>query len=204
MTIAPDDVSDWSFSRITVTMNAEFSAKKFGMLDRMTIGKIWSGDEGVPNQERYTIERAGSGDIFSKPYLRDESSFYGIPELRSHYHLAGDANLRGFFGKGYAGTEAIITNTAEVYYSQSLFGINVKFAGFVDAGFLWGSQFIQGDNGFDGDFLANAGLGIRLKKNWFGKSFYLRVDSPFWLNITNEDEDSIDFSRWVFSFSKGI
>jgi outer membrane protein assembly factor BamA len=204
MTTAPGSVSDWSFSRITVTMNADISVKRFGILDRMAIGKIWSDDEGVPTQERYTIEGAGSGDIFSRPYLRDESSFYGITELRSHYHLAGDANLRGYVGKGYAGTESIISNTAEVYYSQPFLGINFTFAGFVDAGFLWGSEFEQGDNGFDGDFLADAGLGIRLKKKWFGKSFYLRLDSPFWLSTASEDENSIDFSRWVFSFSSGI
>ena len=204
MTTAPGSVSDWSFSRITVTMNSDISVKRFGILDRMTVGKIWSDDEGVPTQERYTIEGAGSGDIFSRPYLRDESSFYGITELRSHYHLAGDANLRGYVGKGYAGTESIISNTAEVYYSQPFLGINFTFAGFVDAGFLWGSQFEQGDNGFDGDFLADAGLGIRLEKNWFGKSFYLRFDSPFWLSTSSEDKNSIDFSRWVFSFSSGI
>ena len=66
-----------------------------------------------------------------------------------------------------------------------------------------GSNILVRDNGFDGDFLVDAGLGIRLGKNIFGKSLYIRIDSPFWLN-TPKEEESIDFSRIVFSFSKGI
>ena len=92
----------------------------------------------------------------------------------------------------------------ECYYKKTIFGLNIELAGFFDAGVFWGSKWEQGDEMFDGTTLADAGIGIRMEKNWFGKDFYLRIDSPFWLNTIYGNENSVDYSRWIFSFSSGI
>ena len=91
----------------------------------------------------------------------------------------------------------------ECFYKKTIIGLNIEFVGFIDSGVFWGSKCDQGDELFDGTTLADAGIGIRMKKNWFGKDFYLRIDSPFWLN-TDENENYVDYSRWIFSFSSGI
>ena len=203
-TVAPNGLSDWSFQRITATMNLSKNFGKFGIRNRVNIGKIWAGEDGVPSQERYTIEGAGSGDVFTNPFLRDESSFYGNINLRNHYHLSGDGNLRGYVNKGYAGSEKLIANSLECFYKKTIIGLNIELAGFIDAGVFWGSKWEQGDEMFDGTTLADAGIGIRMEKNWFGKDFYIRLDSPFWLNTIYGNENSVDYSRWIFSFSSGI
>ena len=64
-TVAPNGLSDWSFQRITGTINLSKNFGKFGIRNRVNIGKIWAGEDGVPSQERYTIEGAGSGDVLT-------------------------------------------------------------------------------------------------------------------------------------------
>ncbi len=201
---APGGWSDWTFSRLTATVNTDVSQDRIGIRNRFVAGFMWSDSLGVPGQERYTIEGAGSGDRYERPYLRDESSLYGFTELRNRYHLAGDVNLRGYIGKGYVGAEKVIANSIEAYYSPNTSFLSVEVAGFFDGGFLWGSEFAQNDNGFKGDFLADAGVGFRFSKEIMKKRFYLRIDFPFWISRPGQGENSIDFTRWIISFEKGI
>jgi outer membrane protein assembly factor BamA len=179
--------------------------KKFGLRNRLILGHMMS-DTGVPSQERYTIEGAGSGDLYAKPFLRDESSFYGNTELRNHYHLPGDANLRGYYDLGLVGAESVITNSFELFFNPPIEVLDIELAAFIDDGWVWGSKYTPGDEDFNGDYLFDAGLGLRLKKSILGKDFYLRIDAPFFVKDMSTDNKGIRFhnDKWLFSFSKGI
>jgi hypothetical protein len=201
----PGSVSDWSFTRFNATIAFDMNIKKFGLRNRLILGHMMS-DTGVPSQERYTIEGAGSGDLYSKPFLRDESSFYGNTELRNHYHLPGDANLRGYYGLGLVGAESVITNSFELFFNPPIKVLDIELAAFIDDGWVWGSKYTPGDEDFNGDYLFDAGLGLRLKKSILGKDFYLRIDAPFFVKDLSTDNKGIRFhnDKWLFSFSKGI
>ena len=197
-------VSDWDFSRLTSEVRLSANTHIIGVANRLLVGVSWEGNKGVPAQERFTIEGAGSGDCFNKSYLRDESSFFGFADERSHYHLPGDANLRGYYNQGYVGAESLITNSLDLSIAAPIPWISLNFTAFVDAALLWGSKWEQGDNGFDGDALADAGVGFRVEKNLVGYPFTLRVEFPIWLSEPGLDNDTIDPNRWIFSFQKGF
>ncbi len=201
----PGSVSHWSFTRFNITLTFGFNKKKIGIRNRSILGHIIS-ESGVPAQERYTIEGGGSGDLYAKPFLRDESSFYGNTDLRNHYHLPGDANLRGYYGEGLTGSESVIANSFEIFYKPSFKPLDIELAAFMDDGWVWGSKYVQGDDGFNGDYLFDAGLGLRLGKTILGKKFYLRVDAPLFIKDVSDDKEGIRINtdKWLFSFSKGI
>ena len=202
MDFAPGGISDWAFSRLTISNQAEREVGRFGTRVRSYIGRTWSEDEGIPMQERYTIEGAGSGDMYRKSYLRDESSFYGDLDLRNRYHLAGDGNLRAFANQGFVGVEQMTTATVETFLTHSISGLKIELAGFIDMGTLTGSKMAKGDNGFASTPLVDYGVGIRLSKNIFGQPFYLRIDKP--LSATVDGESIENMNDWVFSFQKSI
>ncbi len=199
---APGGISDWSFSRLTITKSFDQSFGLLGARFRGILGKIWAEEKGVPAQERYTVEGAGSGTNYEKPYLRDESSFFGDLDLRSRYHLPGDANLRAFANQGFVGAESVLATTIEGYLSKSLLGVKFELAAFLDAGSLTGSKLAVGDKGFDGTTLVDYGVGIRFSKKVFGQPFYLRIDKP--MKATVDGESIENMNEWVFSFQKSI
>ncbi|MBT4795304.1 MAG: M1 family metallopeptidase [Candidatus Marinimicrobia bacterium] len=201
----PGSISDWSFTRFNAIASVDYSSGKFGFRNRIIVGHI-SSETGVPSQERYTIEGAGSGDLYRKPFLRDATSFYGNTQLRGHYHLPGDANLRGYYGENLVGSESVITNSFELFFNPGLKVINIELAAFIDDGWIWGSKFTQGDGGFKGDYLLDAGLGMRMKKSIFGKEFTIRIDVPLMVKDISSEKNGYQFrsDKWLFSFSKGI
>jgi len=175
-TVVP--ISNWAFTRLNGLITFDYQKDKIGIRNRSIIGHILS-DGNVPSQERYTIEGAGSGDLYAKPFLRDESTFYGNIKLRNRYHLPGDGNLRGYFGEGLVGVESIIANSFEIFYHPAFKPVTLELAAFLDDGWVWGSKLVAGDEGFNGDYLIDAGVGVRINKTIFGKNFYLRIDTPF-------------------------
>jgi hypothetical protein len=192
----------WSFSRLTITESFDQSFGLFGARFRGIYGKIWADEKGVPGQERYTVEGAGSGSLYEKPYLRDKSSFYGDTDLRNKYHLAGDANLRAFGNQEFVGTENVFTTTFEGYLSKTLLGIKFELAAFLDAGILKGSKLVVGDKGFSSTSLVDYGLGIRISKTVLGQPLYLRIDKP--MKATIDGQSIKNMNNWVFSFQKSI
>lgn len=201
--LVPAGRSDWSFTRFTFIDQFKKSRGSLGLKTRIILGYIWSDDKGIPVQELYTLEGAGSGDLYGKSYLRDASSFYGSTELRNRYHLPGDANLRGFTGRGFAGAEKIVALTVEGYWTKNIFGIRIEHAAFLDAGWLDNSKRdIQPQYAVDNSLLMDAGIGLRINKNVLGQNIYLRIDLPFWTSL--DGESKIDFNNWVFSFQKSI
>ena len=198
----PFKSSDWSFNRITITNSFEQKLGLFGTRFRQIYGQIWSNQNDVPLQERYNVEGAGSGDLYTKSYLRDKTSFYGNQNFFGQYHLPGDANLRAFGNQNLSGVEQVFAITLEGFLSKNLLGVNFEFAGFIDQGNLSGSKFIVGDKGFNNSTLMDYGFGIRLSTNIFGQPLYLRIDKP--IDATIDGKSIEKMNEWIFSFQKSI
>ena len=98
----------------------EKKIKLFGFRNRDVLGWIWSDTKGVPVQERFTVEGAGSAAMLQKGYLRDASSFYGDIDLRNQYHLPGDVNLRAFGNQNFVGAEKILSTTSRRFCIKDL------------------------------------------------------------------------------------
>jgi hypothetical protein len=143
-----------------------------------------------------------------KSYLVDQ--FYGQEELFSHYHLAGEGNLRGFVGEGYRGAEALAAMTSEVSLSKTIKKLNlgVEIAAFVDGGIFWDrynevTETIE--TKFNSRILGDAGVGFRFKTDIFEKDLFLRLDFPFY-KLPDEllENPNIDWNRWIISFQRSI
>ena len=198
----PFKASDWSFSRFVLTNSFDEKLGLFGARFRQIYGQIWSNQDGVPLQERFNVEGAGSGDLYQKSYLRDKTSFYGNQNFFGQYHLPGDANLRAFGNQNLSGVEQVFAITLEGFLSKNLLGVNFEFAGFIDQGNLSGSKFVVGDKGFNNSTLMDYGFGIRLSTNIFGQPLYLRIDKP--IDATIDGKSIEKMNEWIFSFQKSI
>jgi len=204
------NLSDWNFTRLTVTGSLSASKKMFRFKERIIVGKIWTDAKGVPGQEGYNIEGNSSNDMVRKNYLVDQ--FYGFElqegeSLVSHYHMPGEGNLRGFVGKGERGAEALAAFSSEASISRSIkkLNFNIEFAAFVDGGLFW-DRLDETSNMIGSTFnsrtLADGGVGLRLKTDIFEKDLYLRIDLPFFIH--NKGETSIDEKNWIISFQRSI
>ena len=198
----PFKASDWSFSRIVLTNSFDERFGLFGARFRQIYGQIWSNQNEVPLQERFNVEGAGSGDLYHKSYLRDNTSFYGNKEFFGRYHMPGDANLRAFGNQGLSGVEQVFAITFEGFLTKSIAGINFELAGFIDQGTLTGSKFVVGDKGFNNSTLMDYGIGLRISTSIFGQPLYLRIDKPF--NATIDGNSIEKMNDWVLSFQKSI
>jgi hypothetical protein len=199
---SPRGISDWSFTRLTLINKYEKRKSLFGLRIQDILGYIWTDSKGVPVQERFTIEGAGSGTTYEKAYLRDATSFYGNIDLRNRYHLPGDANLRAFGNQGFVGVEKIFAITLEGFIYKKLGGSNLELAAFLDEGTLSGSKFVLNDKGFKDTRLMDYGIGLRLSTTVFGQPIYLRIDKP--LKATIDGKSIEEMNDWVFSFQKSI
>ena len=203
------NLSDWNFTRLTVTGSLSASKKMFRFKQRIIVGKIWTDAKGVPGQEGYNIEGNSSNDMIRKNYLVDQ--FYGFElqegdSLISHYHMPGEGNLRGFVGEGERGAEALAAFSSEASISRSIkkLNFNIEFAAFADGGLFWDrldeTSNVIGST-FNSRTLADAGVGLRLKTDIFEKDLYLRIDLPFFIH---DDGPRFDKKNWVISFQRSI
>ena len=134
-----------------------------------------------------------------RPYLRDESSFYGNSTLRQHYHLTGDANLRGFYNTELAGAESLLGTSIELIKSIPFKLANIQLALFTDIAYFPRSYNLTEIKGRQ---LSDVGFGFRTSKNLLGKRLYLRLDFPL---VTNDSSSSTKQEfQWVFSFERSI
>ena len=200
--LSPGGISDWSFTRLTFEHQVEKKIELFGFRNREILGWIWSDLNGIPAQERFTIEGAGSPAVFEKGYLRDASSFYGDINLRNQYHLPGDANLRAFGNQNLIGVEEVFSNSFEGFLHKEIGPINTEIAAFIDFGIISGSKYEVADNLFNNSSLMDYGFGLRLSTNIFGQPLYLRIDKPF--DATIDGYSVANMNQWVFSFQKAI
>mgnify|MGYP006082457203 FL=1 len=195
--------SDWDFTRLTGTATYARSKNMINFKQRMIMGKIWT-DNGVPGQEGYNIEGNSSNDMVRKNYLVDQ--FYGFDSLFINYHMPGEGNIRGFTGSGERGAEALVGFSSEISISKTIPFLELwsELALFADGGIFWDKD--RSNNNIDFEYnrrsLADAGVGLRLKRKVFEKNFYLRVDLPFF--IYKDNSSNINKGNWIFSFQRSL
>ena len=199
-TAPPGSFSDWNFNRLTLIGKASKTIKGIELRSRFIYGHMnHNKSSSIPGQELYTINGAGAFDTFLRPYLRDESSFYGNNTLRQHYHLSGDVNLRGFYDTDLAGAQSLLGSTVEVIFHVPITFITLEAAIFTDIAYFPNSDNL---NEIKGQHLSDAGFGLRTQKNMFGKELYLRLDFPL---VTNDSRSGRKQEfQWVFSFERSI
>ena len=169
----------------------------------MFVGKIWTNEQGVPNQEAYNIEGNGSAEMFRLSYLRNDDSFFGFNNFNNNYHLPGEGNIRGFSNLNENSADAGASVSGEIFMiNKRVDGlgylddrtISLELAAFADAGVFYDLGDVRN--------LADAGLGIRFKSSFYNKPLYLRIDFPF---VLFKDGKSINnISSCVVSFQTGI
>ena len=204
----PDGMSDWSFGRLISQLELSGNMSDFQVSARLIGGYMQSGKGGVPAQEKFTVHGAGSGDYFSKPYLRHPSSFYQLKIknddfVRNHFHLYGDANLRGYYQHGFAGAENLLTGSIEVSRPVPVPVFDLTVRTFFDGGWLWSES-----DKLEGDLLMDSGFGFAVQRTVFETNLKLRIDFPVWLNYQNNPGENeigqVDLSRWVIGFDVGL
>ena len=120
--------------------------------------------------------------------------------------MPGEGNLRGFTGRGERGAEALLGFSSEISVSRrfSFLDLWSELALFIDGGIFWDKD--RASSNVDLEYgrrsLADAGAGLRLKREVFGKDFYLRVDLPFFMYENNPQK--INPGNWIFSFQRSL
>ncbi len=187
--------SEWDFSRLVVGSKLRRTWEKFGLAVRFLAGGTSVGENGLPGQEKFTIQSGGAGDYFQWSHLRHRDILSG---LRDNIHLYGDANLRGYYAHGYEGAESVVTGTLEASYKLFSF---MRLRTFFDGGWLWSDA-----DEFSGDLLMDAGIGLSLGPdfNYMGSRMGLRIDFPFWVSEPLAENESFDPTRWVIGFQRGL
>ncbi len=198
---APSGWSDWSFARTTLTATGERDLGRFHWKNRIFAGKMWSPDT-LPGQELFGLGGNSSYDFYDHSFTRDASSFYGVSNLRNHYHIGSDGNLRGFT-QDYSGTESILAWNTSMDRDVNVPHINLTASAFSDWGLVNGFKLTSGDQGFNNDLIGDLGFGLELSKFMFGSHYYLRVDFPF-MTYGQSSGSKTDFNNWVFSFQSAF
>ncbi|MCH7732166.1 MAG: M1 family metallopeptidase [Candidatus Marinimicrobia bacterium] len=203
LSTSPGGFSDWSFTRLIGEVKLNMPLKGIDMALRVIGGHIESDILGVPVQEKFTIQSAGSGDYFSKPYLRHETSFYNVKVgdkyFRNQIHLYGDANMRGYYNHGLEGAESVFTTTVEGTKKLPVGFAKVAFRTFIDGGFIWSDA-----DDLERKWLLDLGFGLSFQKKIFGADIKLRLDFPWYLSYTPGSMSRLDFSRFVIGFDTGL
>jgi Omp85 superfamily domain len=111
--------------------------------------------------------------------------------LDNQLTLGGADGLRGYDRNYQVGDRSFIFNLEQRYYSDwhPFRLIRVGMAAFFDVGRAW---FQNGDNGSNGDVLANAGIGLRLNSSRAEKGSVIHLDLAFPF-MKDDDVDSVQF-----------
>ena len=159
--------------------------------------------EGLINQDTDASE-----DVIVKygiDYFRSQTShrsFYAALNLiwsenlntNRQILLGGDSGVRGFERRLQSGDRAVVLTLEERQYTNYhiLNLASLGFAVFIDIGRAWDPNV---DEGFEDDYLASAGFGIRLASSKSDSGRVIHIDFAFPLTNTDEPEtDSTDIS----------
>ena len=138
-------------------------------------------------ETRYHLRQAEKWAVFG----RLKVDYADGLTLDNQLTLGGADGLRGYDRNYQVGDRAFIFNLEQRYYSDwhPFRLIRVGLAAFVDVGRAW---FQNGDNGSNGDVLANAGIGLRLNSSRAEKGSVIHLDLAFPF-MKDDDVDSVQF-----------
>ncbi|MFQ6615464.1 MAG: M1 family metallopeptidase [Fidelibacterota bacterium] len=200
---APGGLADWPFARLSSLATFHGRVRDFRLAVRVLGGGMKSGQEGIPLQEKFTIQGAGSGDTFSRPFLRHPTSPFGLKyggdSVRNRFHLFGDANLRGYYAHGFSGAESVVSSTVEASRTLSISRVEISVRSFVDFGWIWSKA-----DSLNGVFLMDGGPGLAFRKKFLGAPWTFRLDLPVFLNQPLPERSRVDVSRWVVGLDMGL
>lgn len=153
----------------------------------------------------YNQDTSASEDVvvhYGINYFRSQTthrSFYAAlkltwsENLNSHRQilLGGDSGVRGFDRRLQSGDRRVVLTLEERQYTNyHLFNLAyLGFAVFIDVGRAWDPDV---DEGFADDYLASAGVGIRLASSKSDSARVIHIDFAF--PLTNRDEPEVDTS----------
>ena len=125
----------------------------------------------------------------------------GEEDIRGNFHLPGDLNVRGFTGTSYAGADAGLSFTDELFLNRNIGPLNVEFAAFLDFATV-STSYLNMDNTEKMNDLYSYGIGLRFSSSMYGQPLYLRIDYVHDAKIN--EKTPIGATDWVFSFQKII
>ncbi|MFT7243840.1 MAG: outer membrane protein assembly factor BamA [Candidatus Azotimanducaceae bacterium] len=200
----------------TLNVNFGYAADGFGSdQDRLVYGGIFSDTilytkkvllrhelkwEGINN---YDTDRSEDVVVnYDMTYFRSQTthrSFFAelkllwTENLDSHRQilLGGENGVRGYDRRLQSGDRSVVLTLEERQYTN-YHPLNLAYLGFavfIDIGRAWNPDF---DEGFEDDYLASAGFGIRLASSKSDSSRVIHIDFAF--PLTNRDEPEVDSS----------
>jgi len=202
----PAVLSEYNYSRISLTSVNEFNIKKFQIRSRI-FGQIGFG--GFPLESQLYLAGGNPEEMIDNPFTRARgivpSKYVGYDKTINHFQYPGGLNLRGY--AGYLAPEEVSINGNKVPYwgytgrSGASWNLEADFDNYIkwkprhvlknlhldtyifsDMGFL--QSRILGATAF-GKFRMDAGIGtvLTLKFGYFKiKPLVIRLDMPFFLN----------------------
>ncbi len=151
----------------------------------------------------YNLEEGQSEDVtidYQIRYLREQTkhrAFFASLQATYTHNLnantqlfyGGDTGARAFDNRFQVGDRRMALTLEERMYTDiHLFNlIRVGWAMFIDIGRAWNPD---GDDGIEDDYLASAGLGLRLASSKSDKGSLLHIDLAF--PLTNKDDPDVD------------
>ena len=115
--------------------------------------------------------------------------------------LGGENGVRGYDRRLQAGDRSVVLTLEERQYTNYHL-LNLAYLGFavfIDIGRAWNPDF---DEGFDDDYLASAGFGIRLASSKSDSSRVIHIDFAF--PLSNQDEPEVDSSDISLSIKSSL
>ncbi len=167
----------------------------------------------MPNQQKFNLAGAGVLGQETLFFLRSPGAIW--PEV--HYLMPGDGNLRGY-AQGTFPVNKLLTANAKLGRTIPFLSRKpdralgeIKLSAFADVGTvvdnsnpISGDARVQNlvDNGILGETIFDAGLGLRMHRQFPFWDFYLRFDVPFYVNQPqlNGETKETDY-RYLFSLT---
>lgn len=154
----------------------------------------------------YNLEKDQSEDVtidYQIRYLREQTkhrSFFASLQATYTHNLntntqlfyGGDTGARAFDNRFQIGDRRVTFAMEERMYTDiHLFNlIRVGWAIFVDVGRAWDPE---GDDGIEDDYLASAGVGLRLASSKSNRGSLMHIDLAF--PLTNKDDPDVDSAQ---------
>ncbi len=195
---------DVFYGRGSLTATARRNGRQWGLGVRFFGGVSTSG---APTSKQRQVYLAGADPLaqFTNPFLRSTGALFVRPDL--FYHAPGGGNLRGFdphlSAEGLVAVNAEVERTLRAVPQGRLFR-RVRLAAFGDLGRPFGGDASTLGSARD-EFLADAGVGLRIDHRIGGTDFTTRVDLPLYVSEPQVAQDGkpgndrVGF-RWQFSF----
>jgi len=189
-----------------LVMRGDYSATLFYReRDWLSHKASWSGLYNLDTSKAEDVVLSYQLEFFNKQtkhrsfYASLSGNYTHNLNTNQQHFLGGETGARAFDNRFQIGDRSFLLTLEERMYSDiHLFNlIRVGWAIFVDVGRAWEPGV---DDGIEDDYLANAGLGIRLAPSKSDVGSVMHIDLSF--PLTNKDDPDVDSSQISVSLKK--